>query len=292
MQVRVAAAGINRADLLQAAGRYPAPVWAVPDVLGLEFSGEITRLGEGVTGWREGDRVMGIVGGGAQAEYLVTSATEIIAVPGHWSTVEAAAFPEGFLTAWDAIVIRGGSSSGDAMLCHSIGGGIGIAASMTARALGIEVTGTTRSRWKAERALELGADRVLMLEEGWERSVKRGIDTVIDTLGPRQLQANLSVLRDRGVLVSVGLLAGGSAGEIDLGQMLTRRLSIVGTVMRSRGRAEREQLTARFTREFMPLVERESLMPVVDGTFEVEAVADAFRRVRENEVFGKVVVTF
>lgn len=291
VQVRVRIAGVNRADLLQVLGRYPPPAWAPPDILGLEFAGEISATGEGVARWRTGDRVMGIVAGGAQAEFVTVPADELLAVPDAWSPERAGALPESFLTAWDAMVIRAGVMAGDRIVCHSIGGGIGTAVAQIAPLLGVEVTGTSRSPWKLERAAALGVRQRLLLREGWTGAAAESA-TVIDTLGPAHLRDNLSVLRERGVLVVLGLLAGPARAELDMGKLLRKRLSVIGTVMRSRGAAERAALIGRFGAEFLPLAERAGLEPVVDSVFPADQVADAHRRVAENRTFGKVLLAF
>jgi NADPH:quinone reductase-like Zn-dependent oxidoreductase len=242
--VSVRAVGLNRADLLQRLGRYPAPPGWPTDVPGLEYAGVVTALGEGVTRFAIGDRVMGLVGGGAMVEQLVIHEAEAIRVPDRLGDIEAAAVPEAFLTAWDALVIRGRAVAGDRVLFHAIGSGVGTAALQFAPLLGVTMIGTSRTAGKLERCRALGLHHgVLTTDDDWPTAVDAPVQLIIDTLGAKALTANLGLLAPLGRLVVLGTMTG-SETTIDLGVVLRKRLSIIGTTMRNRGTAERRALGA------------------------------------------------
>ncbi|MBX3202141.1 MAG: NAD(P)H-quinone oxidoreductase [Labilithrix sp.] len=305
-RVRVRACGVNRADLLQRRGLYPAPPGAPRDIPGLEIAGEVDAVGTGATDVRVGDRVYGVVSGGAYAEAVVVHARTLAPIPSVSGAplgfVEAAAIPEAFLTAYDAMVVQAGLAAGEVVLIHAAGSGVGTAAAQIARAIGARAIGTARSKDKLERAAALGleagivahtradgssvtfADRVRELSEG------RGADVVLDLVGGAYVPESLAALADRGRLVLVGLMAGARA-DVDLGLVLRRRLRIFGTVLRSRPLEEKILAGQLLARNLGPLVARGALAPVVERVLPLAAAAEAHDLMASNASFGKIVLS-
>jgi putative PIG3 family NAD(P)H quinone oxidoreductase len=291
--VAVRAAGLNRADLLQRAGRYPAPPGWPADIPGLEYAGEVRAVGQGVTRWRAGDRVMGLVGGGAHAELVDVHEDEAIAIPAAMSFSDAAAIPEAFLTAWDAMVLRGRAIPGDRVLVHAIGSGVGTAAAQLGRRLGFTIIGTSRTPEKLERCRELGmAVGVITTDQSWPAQVGGPVQVIIDTLGASAFSQNIALLQARGRLVVLGTMTGSTGASIDLGVILRNRLEIIGTAMRVRSLLERSELVARFAREVLPWFEDGTLRPVVDRIVPMREIDEAHRALQANETFGKIVLTW
>ena len=292
--VRVLAAGLNRADLSQRRGAYPAPPDAPADILGLEFVGIAapSDTAAAAPGDAPPSRIFGITGGGAQAEYLVTYPDLVLPVPAHLSDAEAAAIPEVWMTAFDALQ-QGGLAAGQRVLVHAVGSGVGTAALQLARAAGATVYGSARSADKLTRARALG------LADGWAgdewaagvlaATGGAGVDLVLDFVGAAYLGDNLRVLAPRGRIIVVGTL-GGAVGELDLRLLMGKRASIIGTVLRSRPRHEKAALTAAFGREVLPLLARGDLLPVVDRVFAMEEIAAAHQVMEANTNFGKLVL--
>ncbi len=295
--VRVEAAGLNRADILQRKGRYPAPSGWPADIPGLEYAGVVKKTGSGVTRWRARDRVMGLVGGGAHAEYVVVHEDEALAVPPGMELAEAAAIPEVFLTAWDALVTRGRLKSGERVLIHAVGSGVGTAAVQLAKWLGATVAGTSRTPAKLERARELGLDEVFELGSRVAESPSRRVaefDVIIDVLGGPAFAGNLAALAPRGRLVLLGFLQGPTA-ELSLEPILRKRLEVIGSVMRTRTLEERIELVAAFSAQVLPGFGdggTRRLRPVVGATAPFADVAEAHGVMERDEVFGKIVLTW
>lgn len=287
--VRIRAAGLNRADLAQRAGKYPAPPGWPADIPGLEYAGEVIAVGRGVTYWAVGDRVMGLVGGGAQAERVVVHQAEAMAIPDGMTDEDAAAIPEAFLTAWDAMVVQGRVRSGHRVLVHTIGSGVGTAAVQLAPVLGVTVIGTSRTPDKLARARAMGLEHGLLLREGWHRELEP-VNVILDTLGAAHFDAHLSLLASGGCLVLMGMLTGSSAERIDLGRLLRQRQSIVGTAMRSRSVVERRHLVERFTGELLPHFHGGTLRPIVERVFPLAEAEAAYQLLSSNATFGKVVL--
>ncbi len=296
--VRVRASALNRADILQRKGRYPAPPGWPADIPGLEYAGLVEACGAGVTRWRVGDRVMGLVGGGAHAEYVVVHADETMAVPEGMPFTDAAAIPEAFLTAWDALVARGRLQPGERVLIHAVGSGVGTAAVQLARGLGATTAGTSRSAAKLERARALG------LEQGIDTSGALALgdaafNVIIDVLGAPAFGANLQALAPRGRLILLGFLQG-AAGQLSLEPILRKRLEVIGSVMRARALEERIPLVAGFSRDVLPgfgdsAVGRlggsaPPLRPVVGAVFPFTDIAAAHAAMERDENFGKIVL--
>jgi len=296
VRVRVRACGLNRADLLQARGLYPAPAGAPADVPGLEFAGEVDALGPAAVGQAEvGDRVFGIVAGGAQAEHLITHPRMLAKIPEGIDFEAAAAVPEAFITARDALVERGGLASGERVLIHAAGSGVGTAAVQIARAMGCFVLGTSRTAEKLERAKELGLDAPIHSPKGeFADEVRRltggrGVEVILDVLGGKAFHENVGALASRGRLVFVGLLTGAKA-EVDLGTVLTKRLTMVGTVLRARPLEEKIEATRAFADQVVPWLERGMVRPIVDSSFAFDDVRAAYERLGSNQGFGKVIL--
>lgn len=295
IRVRVRAAGVNRAEILQRRGHYPAPPGWPADVPGLEFAGEVEAVGERVTAWKAGDRVMGLVGGGGYAEFVVVHEREAVPVPEPLSWEEAAAIPEVFVTAHDALFTRGRLRMGEAVLIHAVGSGVGTAAVQLARAAGATVLGTSRTEWKLERARELGlaipipagghefADDVLDATGG------RGADVILDLVGAGYLPRNLKCVALLGRIVVVGL-TGGAFAEIDLGVLLRKRVTLVGTSLRSRPLEEKVAAVQAFARHALPLFADGRIRPVIDEVFPISNAAGAHRRMEADRNFGKIVL--
>lgn len=294
--VRVEASGVNRADLLQRQGRYPAPPGWPPEIPGLEFAGVVEAVGEGCRARSVGDRVMGIVGGGGYAELVAVHERATVAIPDALSPEEAGAVPEVFMTAFDAVFLQCGLKPGETLLVHAVGSGVGTAAVQLARAHGARTVGTSRTREKLERAAELGLDEGVEADERWPSRVAeatggRGADVVLDLVGAPYIPGNLEVLAERGRWIVVGV-PGGPKGEIDLRALMGKRASITGTVLRARPLAEKIALADAFEAEVAPLFERGEVRPVIDTVYPANRVSDAHRRMEANLNFGKLVLTW
>lgn len=296
--VRVYAAGLNRADLLQVRGLYPPPAGYSPNIPGLEFAGEITAAGPGVGRWLAGDRVFGITAGEAQAEYLLIDESLLARVPQALTFSEAAAVPEAFITAHDAVFTLAGLRSGETLLVHAVGSGVGLAALQLAKAKGAIVAGTSRTAGKLERCQEFGLDLALLTgdENNFSTRVKgeldgRGVDVILDLVGAAYFSQNLASLAVKGRLVLVGLTSGRTA-DIDLGMALQKRATIIGTMLRGRTLEEKADATQKFADDVLPLFETGKINPNLDRAFPVADAAEAYRYLESNESFGKVVLTF
>ncbi len=294
VRVRVRATAVNRADLLQRLGAYPAPPDAPADIPGLELAGEVDAVGPGVERLAIGDRVMGLVGGGAYAEAIVSHERALARIPAGLSFEEAAAIPEAFVTAHDALVTQAGLTSGEVVLVHAVGSGVGTAAAQLAQALGAYVIGTARTPDKLERARSLGMDAGVVPTDGtFADAVKvhapDGAHVVLELVGGGYLAEDLRCLRTKGRIVLVGLLAGART-ELDLGKVLHRRARIFGTVLRSRPLEEKLAAMRAFEEQVVPLFARGKLRPVIDGVMPLAEAAAAHTRMASNAGFGKIVL--
>jgi len=295
--VDVRATAINRADLLQREGRYPVPPGAPQDIPGLEMAGVISQVGERVPGVSEGDRVMALLGGGGYAERAVVPGGMILPIPEDLSFVEAAAVPEVFFTAYDALFRQAGLSMGETVLVHAAGGGVGTAALQLARAGGAAMICGTASAAKLEGIERAGLPLDVPIdyaENSFEEVVRertggRGVHVILDMVGGDYLGPDLRSLTTLGRLVLVGLLRGRTA-EADLGRILTGRLRVFGTVLRARSAAEKLALTAEFRERLLPLFEQGRLRPIVDRTYPLAAAAEAHRTMGSSVNLGKIVL--
>ena len=291
--VRVAATALNRADLLQRIGLYPDPRGRVPEIPGLEFAGTVVEVGERVTMWLPGDRVMAIEAGGAYAELIATHERQLLAVPTNILLADAAAIPEVFLTAWDALVLQGGLTSGRWALVHAGASGVGTAAIQIAKAIGARLAVTCSSA-KADVCRGLGADVVLERSpHDWltdaNTSVPGGFDVVLDVIGGDEVERNLKAVALRGTIVQVGLMGGGQT-SVNVGLLLAKRAHWVGTTLRTRPLEEKVSVTRRFAAEVLPLFESGRLVPVIDSRFPFDRIADAHRHMEANANAGKILV--
>lgn len=297
IRVRVAASGVNRADLLQRRGRYPVPPGVPDNILGLEYSGVVESVGPGVSAWDPGDRVMGITGGAGYAEFVVVHEREAVRAPEGMELVTAGAIPEVFLTAFDALSLQMGLRAGETVLIHAVGSGVGTAAVQLARRAGAETFGTSRTVEKLRRARELGLDHgVLGGEQNWSDAVLditggRGVDVILDLVGGPYLPGNVRTLATGGRIITVGV-TGGRASEIDLRALMARRGSITGTVLRARPLEDKAALANEFSRRVVRGFEDGSLAPVVDQVFPVGEAAEAHRRMEANANFGKLLLSW
>lgn len=297
IRVRVRATAVNRADLLQRAGAYPAPPDAPRDIPGLEFAGEIDAVGEGVLDLAVGDRVMGLCGGGSYAEAIVVPARLAVRIPSRLSFVEAAAVPEAFITAWDALVDQARLAAGETVLIPAIGSGVGLAGLQIAVAIGARAIGTARTAEKLDRARAFGlaeGDDIVVPNGVFAPDVLRatgghGVDVVLELVGGDYLAEDLACLREKGRIVLVGLM-GGHRVDLDLGQVLRKRVHIIGTMLRARAVEEKIAAVQRLDRHVVPLLARGALKPVVDRTFPLANAAEAHVYMASNGSFGKLVL--
>lgn len=297
IRVRVGAAGVNRADLLQRRGRYPAPPGWPEMIPGLEYAGVVESVGPGAGRWEPGDRVMGLVGGGAYAERVVVHEGEALAVPGRLDLEEAAAIPEAFITAHDALFTRGRLAAGETVLIHAVGSGVGLAGLQVARTAGARALGTSRTREKLDEAERLGLDLGIHVaaakfaEEVGEATEGRGVDLVLELVGGSYVAEDLRCVAELGRVVVVGLL-GGRSVELDLDRLLRTRVTLVGTVLRARP-LEEKIAAIRVAGEFLlPRLESGEIRPVIDRVFPMRDAAEAHRRLEADANFGKVVLSW
>ena len=295
VRVRVTATGVNRADLLQLAGRYPAPDGVPADVPGLEFAGVVDELGPRATGWSVGDRVMGLVGGGGHAEALLTEDDQLVAVPDDLDDVTAGASVEVFATAHDALVTQAGMTAGDTVLIHAVGSGVGTAAVQLCRALGAIPLGTTRTASKIDEVTPLGLEAGVVVPDPTDREVVDEVaamgapDIVLDLVGGDYVALDCRVAAPGARIVVVGLLAGAST-EVPLGHVLSKRLEVRGTVLRSRSPWEKARVAQAFGHQVAPLLASGDVAPVIDSTYPLAEAAAAYDRVAYNDTVGKVCI--
>jgi NADPH2:quinone reductase len=297
--VRVRAAGLNRADLLQRRGVYPPPPGTRDDIPGLELAGEVAKLGEGVLGWKPGDRVMAIATGAAQAEYATVHERMLLRVPDGMSIEDAGAIPEAGITSHDALFTLGGLRPGWPVLVHAVGSGVSTAAVQIAKAAGATVIGTSRTPGKLERARALGMDHGILVagdeprfaDEVKKLTGKRGCPVILDFVGAPYAAENLAALATGGRIVVIGTM-GGPKPALDLGLLMRARGSIVGTVLRPRPLEDKIAATQAFARDVLPLVAAGRVKPVVDAVLPASRAREGHERMERNESFGKIVFTF
>ncbi|HET9551640.1 MAG TPA: NAD(P)H-quinone oxidoreductase [Anaeromyxobacteraceae bacterium] len=297
--VRVKAAAMNRADLLQRRGLYPPPPGYREDIPGMELAGEVAALGAGVTGWKVGDRVMAIAAGEAQAEYAVVHERMLLRVPEGLSLEQAGAIPEAGLTAHDALFTIGGLRPGWTVLIHAVGSGVATAALQIARAAGALTIGTSRTADKLEKARALGLDHGILVgkeepkfaDEVKKLTGRRGAALVLDFVGAPYLAENLACLAPSGRIVEIGTM-GGPKATVDLGLLMRARASLVGTVLRPRPLEEKIAATQAFARDVLPLVASGAVKPVVDAVLPAARAREAHEKMEANDSFGKIVLGF
>ena len=273
-------------------GAYPAPSDSPPDIPGLEFAGEVEALGPGVERFAIGDRVFGLVGGGSYAEQLVAHERAVAKIPDGLSFEHAAAVPEAFITAHDAVVGQAGLRGGETLLVNAVGSGVGTAAVQLGRALGVFVIGTARTADKLERAKALGMGAGVVAEGAkFADAVRKHGEpaVVLELVGGPYLDEDIRAVCVLGRIVLVGLLAGGR-NEVDLGGILRKRLRIFGTVLRARPLEEKIAVMRTFEAQVVPLLRRGLIEPVIDAVMDLDAAAAAHERMASNAGFGKIVL--
>jgi NADPH2:quinone reductase len=292
--IRVAAAGVNRPDVMQRRGVYPPPPGA-SDIPGLEVAGAIEHTGDGVTEWRGGDRVCALVAGGGYAEYCVAPAPQCLPIPQRLDTVHAAAIPETFFTVWTNVFERGALQPGETALFHGGASGIGTTAIQLAAARGARVLATAGSDEKCRACEELGAVHAInyraedFVEAAKRLTEGRGVDLILDIIGGGYFDRNLRALAIDGRLVQIGLM-GGSEANIDLRRLLARRLTITGSTLRPRSVEEKGAIASALRREVWPLLESGRVRPIVYRTFPLTDASEAHRLMESSEHIGKLLL--
>jgi putative PIG3 family NAD(P)H quinone oxidoreductase len=295
--VRVRAAAMNRADLLQRRGLYPPPPGTREDIPGLELAGEVVRAGEGVAAWKSGDRVMAIASGEAQAELAVVHERMLLRIPDGMSFEDAGTLPEAGITSHDAMFTLGNLRPGWTVLVHAVGSGVSTAAVQIARAAGATVIGTSRTADKLERARALGMEHGILVSREEPRFAdevrrltgRRGAPLILDFVGGAYAAENLAALAPGGRVVVIGTM-GGPKAALDLGLLMRARGSVVGTVLRPRPLDEKIRATQDFGRDVLPLVAAGRVRPVLDSALPMARAREAHERMERNESFGKLVL--
>lgn len=289
--IRVRATAVNRADLAQRAGRYPPPPGA-SEILGLECAGVIEKVGPGVSPERVGEQVCALLAGGGYAQRVTCPSTHALPLPDGFDFTTAAAVPEVFATAWLNLKLEAGLAKGEQVLIHAGASGVGTAAIQLCRLWGNPVFATVGSEAKCARCLELGAEQAWNRHRGaWEPAVKEwgGADVILDPVGGDYLEPNLRSLRSRGRLINIGLL-GGAEGTLSMGRLLVKRLTVRGSVLRSRSVAEKDVVMEGLNREVWPALADGRLAAVIDRRMPITQVEQAHGLLKSNETVGKVVL--
>ncbi len=292
--VKVCATSLNRADLMQRMGMYPDPFPGAHEIPGLEFSGTVEKCGSNTKTWQPGDQVMGIVSGGAYAQYLVVPEMQAMAVPKNISLANAAAIPEVFITAWDALVCQANLQSGQWALVHAGASGVGTAAIQICKAVGAYVI-VTCSAGKRDACLALGADLAIdykssdFVEVVMQATHQKGVNVVLDVIGGSYLNKNVAALAPKGTIVQVGLMGGGST-DFNIGALMPKRARLIGTVLRPRPPDEKIAVTQRFIAEMLPFIASAKLRPVIDRRFELDQIVEAHKFMESNANTGKIVI--
>jgi putative PIG3 family NAD(P)H quinone oxidoreductase len=293
--VRVRATALNRADTLQRRGQYPPPP-GESTILGLELAGEVEAVGAAVTEFVPGDRVFGLVGGGAYAEKAVIDARMAMPLPAGWSFAQAAAVPEVFFTAQETLFTLAQLKAGETVLIHAAASGVGTAGIQMAREAGARILITAGSAEKIQRCIALGATAGCNYKErdfsDWVREITNGegVEVIEDFIGAAYWQRNLRCLKTGGRLVLVGLM-GGATVEVNLGLLMTQRLQIFGSVLRSRPLADKIAITHRFRTHWLPLLVAGRIQPIIDRVFPLAHASEAHRYMEENRNIGKIILT-
>lgn len=293
--VKVKAAGVNRADLLQRAGHYPPPAEVNPKIPGLEYAGEVIAVGEGITAVSVGDRVCGLAGGATYAEQIVVPVGMLCPIPDNMSWIEAAAVPEAYITAYDAMVSQMRLSAGETVMIHAAGSGVGVAGIQIATAIGARAIATSRSANKIDAAMAAGADAGIVIKDdvfaaqAKALTAGRGVDLVMELVGASYFAEDLRSLSLRGRIIVVGLVSGTKA-QIDLGLLLRNRLTVSGTTLRMRPPEEKILATRLLSEHMMPLFKNGKLKVVIDRVFPLPDAAVAHEYMERNANFGKVVL--
>ena len=299
--VRVHGAGLNRADLLQLAGNYPAPPGSPADIPGLEFAGVVESVGPQATGIEVGARVFGIAGGGTQAARVAIPAAQCAPVPDGLDLVAMGGAPEAFVTAHDALVTKAHVQPGEWVVIHAVGSGVGTTALQLANAFGAKVLGTARTQSKLDRCTEIGlahaivppvADGELDVDAlAWSivEATEGGANVTINLVGGRYVEADVSAAALEGRIVLISAMAGGRA-SLPIHAVMGKRLTIIGTVLRARNAQEKAAATEGFVRDVVPLLADGRVAPIVETVIPLEQAADAYELVASDTTFGKVIL--
>ncbi|GLY63995.1 NAD(P)H-quinone oxidoreductase [Amycolatopsis taiwanensis] len=291
--VETTASGVNRADLLQRQGHYPPPRGA-SEILGLECSGTIAELGEGVEGWQVGDEVCALLAGGGYAEKVVVPAVQLLPVPGEVGLVGSAALPEVACTVWSNVVMDAGLHEGEVFLVHGGAGGIGTHAIQVGKALGATVAVTAGSADRLERCRQLGADITINYrEQDFVAELKNqtgGADVILDNMGASYLDRNIDALATGGRLAIIGM-QGGTKAELNIGKLVGKRGRIAATTLRARPVPDKGRIVADVREHLWPLVDHGSVRPVVGQVVPLAEASNAHRAMEEGGVFGKILLT-
>ena len=295
--VRVRASGLNRADLLQRQGKYPPPAGYPVEIPGIEFAGEIAETGVGVRKWKAGQRVFGLTGGAAHAQYIATHQDLVAEIPENLDWAAAAAVPEAFITAHDALWVQAALRPGETVLINAVGSGVGLAAVQLVRAIHAMPYGTSRTADKLDRAREYGMQDGIVVRDNFDHLLAameqltrgQGVNVMLDLVGGPYVKTGQKLMAVKGRIMLVGTVAGGSY-EIESRYVMRKRLQIRGTVLRARSLEEKIRATQAFAAEVVPLLASGVLRPTIDSKFPLEEIADAHRRLESNESVGKVVI--
>ena len=294
--VKVQAAGINRPDVAQRQGAYPAPKDASP-VLGLEIAGEVVALGEGVNEFNIGDHICALANGGGYAEYCVVPAGPALPFPNGYDAVKAAALPETFFTVWANLFQMAGLTEGESVLIHGGSSGIGTTAIQLAKAFGAEVYTTAGSKEKCAACEKLGAKRAINYrEEDFSEVIKsetggKGVDVILDMIGASYFEKNLSSLAKDGCLSIIAFLGGNIADKVDLRPIMVKRLTLTGSTLRPRDDAFKARLASALKSQVWPLLEAGRIRPVIHATFPLAQAAEAHRLMESSGHIGKIVLS-
>ncbi len=292
--IKVEAAGVNRADIMQREGKYPPPKGASP-ILGLEISGVVDEIGSEVTKWKKGDKVFGLIPGGGYAEYAVIEEEMAMPIPNNLSLAEAAAIPEVFLTAYQALIYYGKIQNGEAVLIHAGASGVGTAAIQFAKEFNAKII-VTSSPEKHEACIKLGAEKAIdykqedFFNEVMKYTENQGVDVIIDFIGGPYFQKNINCLRVDGRLIMLSTLGGSKISELDLRNMVSKRLSIIGSALRSRSLDYRTNLVKEFSSYALDKFSNGKLKPIIDKIYDWKDVSEAHKRIEANKNIGKIIL--
>lgn len=292
--IRVYAAGVNRPDILQRQGLYPPPADASP-VLGLEVAGEIIACGSSVTRWRAGDRICALVNGGGYAEYAIAPADQCLAIPEHFSFIEAAGLPETFFTVWHNLFQRAGLTSGESLLVHGGSSGIGICAVQLAIAFGASVYATAGSAEKCAAIASLGARPINYRQQDFVAVIKeltggQGANVILDMVGGDYIQKNFSAAAKDGRIVNIAFLDG-SKVTVDFMPLMLKRLTLTGSTLRAQSAEVKAQIAKELEEQVWPLLNTKKITPIIDSVFPLAEVADAHLRMESSQHIGKIILT-
>ena len=291
--IRVHAAGINRPDILQRQGLYPAPADASP-ILGLEVAGEITEMGEDVTDWKMGDKVCALVNGGGYAEYAVAPSTQCLPIPNNFSFVQAAALPETFFTVWHNLFQRAQLKFGESLLIHGGTSGIGTTAIQLAIAFGVRVFATAGSVEKCQAIESLGAIAINYREQDFVAEIKsstqgQGVSVILDMIGGDYIQRNFSAAANDGRIVNIAFL-NGSKIELDVMPLMLKRLTLTGSTLRAQSPQKKAGIAQELKQHVWPLLNQQKIKPIIDSVFPFNEVAKAHERMESSEHIGKIIL--